>query len=57
MNFAGQTDPYPYVIGAYILGFIAIYGYALYLYASSRKLKEILTVMKEESRNDKKEEI
>ncbi len=57
MNFAGQTDPYPYVIGAYILGFIGIYGYALYLFASSKRLKDILTVMKEESRNDKKEEI
>ena len=57
MNFASQTDPYPYVIGAYVLGFIGIYGYALYLFASSKKLKDILMVMKEESKNDKKEEI
>ena len=57
MNFAGQTDPYPYIMGAYILGFVSIYGYALYLFASSKKLKDILMVMKEESKNDKKEEI
>ena len=57
MNFAGQTDPYPYVIATYALGFICIFGYGLYLFASSKKLKDILAVMKEESTNGEKEEI
>ena len=57
MNFAGQTDPYPYILGAYLIGFIAIFGYAFYQYATSKKLKDILTVMKEESENDNKEKI
>ena len=51
MNFAGQTDPYPYVVAAYVIGFVMIFGYAAYLFASSKKLKSLLAVMKEESNN------
>ena len=36
MNFAGQTDPYPYVVAAYVVGFVMIFGYAAYLFASSK---------------------
>ena len=52
MNFGAQTDPYPYIIGAYIVGSLLIFGYGAYLIAARNKLENLLIVMKEESNND-----
>ena len=52
MNFASQTDPFPYIAGAYIVGASLIFGYAIYLLWNSKKLETLLTVLKEENKDD-----
>jgi hypothetical protein len=46
--FTGNTDPYPYIIAAYSVGFIAILGYSCWVLAKRKSMREILTVIEKE---------
>lgn len=37
-----NTNPYPYIAAAYIVGAVLIFGYALFIYREKKKLNDYI---------------
>jgi len=44
-QFGASTDPSPYILAAYLLGFIFVFGYASWLYYSRLRTERYLAAL------------
>ena len=52
MNMYGAgTDPAPYILAAYALGFISIFGYTFWLYRNRVRVETFLAALKKDKKS------
>jgi hypothetical protein len=45
-NFGEATNPFPYIMAAYLLGVVCIFGYSTWLQMSRRRVERYLSTFK-----------